>query len=510
MVYFTLTINSNEYKFSRIKYKREVGIQSQTMEIWANIAGSMFPNQGDLVKLTKNILGNTILRWQGRIDRIDYLPTNKGQVHIICYDMSRKIAYLQAANLGYASQTATSVFNTEAGPNSATTDLTIGANPGGDAIQDSLNFGKSLTGADSAISRDKIFEILEQVSGYDFFVHKSGTADFVPSAGNDLHNSIVLIDGQNGSLIDTGYSEDTTRIVKKVIVKGKGTGVLNGVIGAATDPSYATTDKTRQFQMPYLVSSLTCNEAAANLLTELNKTAIYAKFMLFDVIQIDYDIYDTVQLQARLQNKNVNTSLRIYSIEVEISESGDPQEKVTLELSNFHFGVFAPLIVQTSAGSASSSNLSLSSQVTQATDQIGSAGGSSIIEEDTSSGGGGIQNIITTTEIDIGASILIHSSPNIAGVNFVMNLAIIPRKFGTGFGLAEFRLYDGVSFYPTGSNRLQVQYDPTIATPTFTSTSIYIPVNEAGKTLKIYAIAHDGEFYLSVNWYIETIGLHNH
>lgn len=480
---YTVTIGGNEYDYSKFHFDRKVGTESQTFEGWFVIAGVRMPAKGDTLLVLKEILGTTITKFQGKVTRIDILPGKSGQVHIIAYDMNRKILYLPARALGYSSSKASTILSNEIGPGSSTTDLTVGSIATTDTSFDSWNFGKSLTGADSALSRNNVLDAIQIVSGYDVYIHKDGTVDFKNGAGTDRSATIILEDGMNGDLSpDIGYSEDDTRIVKKVIVKGSGVGITNGNIGVATAGGYASTDKVRQVDLTFLASPSTCNAAAANILTELNKTAIYAKFILLDIISIDYDIFDTVRLKAQLKNKTVDVNLKIFSIKTEVSPNAERHEIVTLELANFNRAVTAPLVVSGQPGDATQNNISLTSTSTQVTDlQVRSASGDSIISsvQQTSTliglSGTSPQNV---TAFALGAT-------DISGVHIWVGIKIVPTI--TGQNIIEFSVSDGTNIYPASGASLIVPYVDVLAQISVQGLHIFIPGNLKNKTLTLRA-----------------------
>ena len=484
MKYF-ITINSNEYAFTKAKFTRKVGSDSQIFEGWFMIAGARFPSKGDTLIVTKEILNIKVVKFQGKVTRIDYLPAYLGQVHIIAYDMVRKMLYLPARALGYASSKGSTIFSNEIGPDTATTDLTTGTVTTTDTSMDTWNFGKSLTGADSALSRNQILDIIQLVSGFDVYIHKNGTADFVNGAGTDRSASITLEDGMNGSLSpDIGYSEDDTRIVKKVIVKGSGVGVKNGNIGVATAGGYVSTDKVRQIEMPYLSSAQTCNAAAANLLTELNKTAIYAKFILLDIISIDYDIFDTIKLKARLPNKIINVNLKIFSIETEVSPNAERYETTTIELANFNRAVTAPLVVSGQPGYAQANNISLSAISTQATDAQLKAATSNQVVAAAYGAAGGTQTVGTSF-------VSIYTFPtlpnqDVLGVHLWIPVRIVVGSVSGKTGVL-FQITDGTNFFPSATAQIEVEYKDAASTESLGGFSIYIPGNVKNQSLAIQA-----------------------
>lgn len=463
--------------------------------------------------LTKEVLGTTITKFNGTVQQMMYLPSKKGEYRIIAYDKNRKITYLASASptsgnySGYAATKGSTILTTEIGPSSATTDLTAGNIDTTDPAIDTVNTGKTVNGTDSKLTRQNVLEMIQTITNGDIYIHKDGTTDFkLAGAGTDRTSTIVLVDGLNGELTgDFGYFTDNSKTVKRVIVKGKGTGVLNAVIGAAQDPSYVSTDKIRQFEIPFLQSYSTCNNVASNLLAELNKVTQYAKFQLTDILTVDYDVFDTVRLKAKLINNNVDVNLKIYSIDVVVNVNQQEHESVILELLNFNRAIFAPLIIPTMAAGAAQKNIALSSQSTQAQDNIGSAGGSSIIQN---SANAVTETIVGISEVSIGSVVI--GSTSIAGVFLNMDFKIIGRKFGSGIGILFIRVTDGTNFYPVGGTFMWVQYSANEESITYKTCSILIPVDASGKTLTIKAQVADGEVVIENATYIETIGVHIH
>lgn len=473
------------------------------------IAGSRTPNFNDPVLLTKEILGTTLTKFTGSVQQIFYLPSKKGQIRIIAYDKNRKITYLNVINLGYAATKASTILTTEIGPSSSTTDLTAGTIDTTDSAIDTVNFGKTINGTDSALTRQDALEAVAMISNRDIYIHKDGTTDFLNPAGTDRSSTIVLEDGMNGELTgDFGYFTDNSKIVKRVIVKGKGTGVLNAVIGAAQYVGYASTDKVRQFEMPFLVSAASCNNVATNLLAELNKTTQYAKFKLTDILTTDYDVFDTVKLKAKLINNNVNVNLKIYSIDVVVNFDQQEHESVILELLNFNRAIFAPLIIPTMAAGANQKNLSLSTRSTQASDQIGLSGGSSVVLG--ASAGAGVKTVISGS----GYSNLIGYAMDpvdVAGVHFWIPVQAMVHL--TGQNQLLFRIFDGVSvYYPAEFSPEFLDYDDNVGKKSRGVVHIFIPANVNGKTLTIQSTiaSTTSEVEIEVWPTYYTIARHNH
>jgi len=511
---FILKINNRIYEHFTLKFRRKVGVESQTFEAWMQIAGATLPQKGDTITVTKEIFGVKILKFQAKVNSANYLPASdqKQSFYVVGYDMLRKINYAESATIGFSSPTKCSGnFATQIAPTSKT-DLTSGTIETDDAAPDSVSFGKSIIGGDSLLMRDTCFEILELLADKDMYVTKAGAANFRSSPGTDRTvagpNLMVLIHGINGTIDgDLGYMEDDTRIVKKVRVKGKGAGIKDAYFGEAVAGGATSDDKVRQIELPFLISPQTVNTAAANLLAELNKTVKYAKFrMTPDPFKVDYDIFDTVKLVARLPNKIVNENLRIFSIETEISVSKETHEIVTLELCNFRRGYSSALIMPTKAGEANDHLSYLSTVSTQAQDHVGASGGSSVIAASSSISG-------NRQEIDslVFASVAGFPMPaqNVAGVHFFFSVKIVPHFKGSE--LLFVRLTDGTNFYPN-SDGVVVAYSDEVGIPTYQIVHIFIPANVNAVNLTLQASLAGTVAKITADFWNSyyTIGEHTH
>lgn len=510
---YIVKIANREYQTGSFKFKRQVGMESQILDGYFNIVGPTIPQIGDTITVHKEILGQPkILKFQGKVSGVGYMPTQKAQMYIIAYDLLRKISYEESAVKGFTTPTKCSGnFSSQIAPSSKT-DLTAGSIDTTDSPPDSVNFGKSITGGDSLLHRNQCLDILQMISNRDVYVAKTGVANFANGAGTDRSsgaNKIELVDGINGSIIgDIGYFEDDTRIVKKVIVKGKGAGVRDSFLGQALAGGYTPDDKMRQFEFAWLVSNQTCNTVAANILADLNKRVKYAKFQMTpDPYYVDYDIFDTVKLKARLPNKNVNENLKIYSIETEVAIGKELSEIVTLELLNFTRGIWAPLLMPNKAGSAAENNIALSSISTQAQDHVGSSGGSSVITEN--------QTTVTGATIDIFESILDSFTPSsanrIAGLHIFYSLRIIPRQrtlptpVTSEITLHVFDVTSGVDYPP-----ISVGFKPYRGMESFAFAHLFIPTDVSGHTLQVLASTNSDDIDVLGDRTYYSIGEHQH
>lgn len=512
MRYF-VEINNREYDFVSFKFARQVGMSSQVFEGYCMVAGPTLPQQGETIKVYKEILGTTVLKFQGKVNGVGYMPSKKGLLYILAYDLNRKITYEESATLGFTTPTKCSGnFSLQIAPSSKT-DLTAGTIDTTDSPPDSVNFGKSITGGDSLLHRNQCLDILAMISNRDIYITKAGVANFQNGAGTDRSSGaskMELIEGINCEIVgEIGYFEDDTRIIKKVVVKGKGAGIKDSYFGQALAGGYTTDDKMRQFELPFLVSAQTCNTVAANILAELNKRIKYVKCqMVPDPFKIDYDIFDTVKFKARLPNKTVNENLKIYSIHTEVKVgNGETSEIVTLDLVNFGRGIWAPLLLPDKAGDAIANNIALSSISTQAQDHVGAAGGSSVIAEDQSTIAGGTVTLFDST-LD---SFTPSSSNPIAGLHIFYSLRIVSRQRTQPIQItSEINLYvhdvtSGID-YPVVS----VGYKPYRGAESFGFASLFVPADVSGHTLQVkaYTNGDDADVLATRTYY--TIGEHRH
>ena len=364
---YYLTIGGVKYEHLRLKFKRVATIDSESADILILPApGSVRPTINDSVLITKE-LDNTILtKWQGTVQQIQDVPLPNNVIKIIAYDLKFKSNFLNVLNAGYASSKGSTIFSTEVEPSK--TGLTLGTVDTTDTVLDTMSFGKSITGKDSKVTKSSLFEIIQVVGDRDVYVQRDGTVSY-EDAGTDRSSTHVLEHGLNGVLMpDIGYSEDETRRVKQVIVKGAGTG-SNFILGTAGVP--LSTDKVKQIELPYIPSNATATLAATTIYNELNKTNKYAKFMLTpDLFKTNYDVFDTVKLKARLSNKTVDENLKIFSIETTVSSQDESHEIVIIELQNFERAQLAKMVNPIEASSNSLANMRTGIEMTQAENHV--------------------------------------------------------------------------------------------------------------------------------------------
>lgn len=509
---YIVKCNNREFDFTSFNFKRQVGMTAEVFNGYCQVAGPVIPQAGDSITVTKEILGNQILKFQGKISGVGYMPTKSALLYILAYDKNRKITYLDSSDKGFATPTKCSGnFSNQISP-TAKTDLTPGTIDTTDSPPDSVNFGKTVTGGDSLLHRNQCMDILQMISNRDIYITRAGIANFLNGAGTDRSSGsgkMELIDGINGTIIgEIGYFEDDTRIIKKAVVKGKGAGVRDSYLGQAIAEGYTANDKMRQFEFPFLVSNQTCNTVAANILAELNKTVKYTKFQMTpDPFVVDYDIFDTVKLKARLPNKKVNENLKIFSIETNVSLDKEISEIVTLELLNFVRGVWAPLLMPNKAGEANDGNIALSSISQTAADQIGSSGGAAVVAEQQSAVTGATIGIIESTLDTFTPS----SATRIAGLHLFYSLRISSRQRSSPIQItSEIELYvhdvtSGID-YPV----ISVGYKPYIGMESFAFATLFVPADVSGHTLQIKAstLGDDVDVLASRTYY--TTGEHQH
>lgn len=506
---YYISIGGVNYDFKQLQFGRIVSMDSSPFNAVCSIAkGATLPVFDDVVIIKKEIFGNFIEKFRGKVTEIEHNPLEGGYIKVSGYDLKRKLDYVPASVEGYASQKGSTVFSAEIAPSSLT-DLTAGTvstSPSGNFnnVMDSINFGKSKDG-NSRLTRKAVMEMLQMVGDAEIYVKKSGIVDYVQSAGVDRTATVQFIHGENGVLSpDIGYRENETRRVKKIIVKGSGVGQGFHFATAGT-PS--ATDKIRQFELPFLVTDATCQLAANSLLSELDQKVKFAKFILNDPFQVDYDIFDSVKLKANLATAVIDETLRIFSIETTVSNSsGDLHEQTTLHLANFRRAVWAKLVnpFKVDEGNEDISSLSLGS--TQAQLQVEAAGGASFIQED----GSGGAHVIVSSETEIHSNTPFNSTETGGGFVYV-DLRITARKFGTGIGRLEVRLFDGVRNYPSAPFYQYVRYNPFVGMVSYASIAFRIPNDLVGTTLSIRArVTGGGEVEIVADTYYATIGEHIH
>lgn len=444
---YYLTIAGRKYDFQRMKFKREATVNTQTAEILVLPAGGARPALGETVIINKEIDNTILLKWQGTIQQIQDVPLPNGVIKLIAYDLNFKLNFLDVKLIGYNASKGSTIFTSEIEP--AITGLTSGtidtATVGTrNTVIDTIAFGKALAADQSLIKRTIAFEQIQILSNADIFISRAGVADF-GVAGVDRSSTHIMEHGINGTLMpDIGYSEDEKKRVTGIVIKGVGSGSVfkHGTAGAPSP-----TDKVNQIDLPYIQTVETANKVAATILTELNKTNKYAKFMLApDVFKTNYDVYDTVKLKARLSTKNIDENLKIFSIETTVSAQDELHEVVIIELQNFERAVLAKMLNPIEASTNSISNMRTGMAVTQASNNIipfSLAQHSSVFIEAT----------VTSTPTNIG-TIGTFSSQKTNGAYVHFGLKCVLRKDG-GVGtvkVVRFYINLGAVKYPIDEN----------------------------------------------------------
>lgn len=475
-MYYTLTIGGKEYQFITMNFKREASLESQVFRGTLAIpAGVTLPAFNDSIIVKKQILQNNILKWQGKVNQVRYLPMFPAAVEVIGYDLARKLNYLKVPALGYSATKGSTIFVANRDPE-ATTDLIANTTDTSDPSLDSIDLGKSKTGQeDAAFTRRMALDLVQMVSDRDIYVERDGHANFLNPAGVNRSATLILEHGLNGFLTpDIFYLEDETRRIKKVITKGKGVGDLF-YTGSSGSPAAA--DKIRPIELPFLVSKDTLDKAATNILAELDRTIKYAMFTFIDVFTETYDVYDTVRLKARLPVKNIDDStMKIFSIETTVSGGKEQFEIVILELLNFRRGIWAKLVDPLKVAEAEDSRLGVSIGATQVLDHVGM---NSIV---TDVGATRVTATITSAAfVDIGANTF-ASTPKNTGCHIMMGIRITPLVIGSDFLLIK--ATDGTTDYPA-SSQIRVQYNDMVYKPTFATAHLFIPADVSGKTITL-------------------------
>lgn len=475
---YYLTIGSKKFDFLRLKFGRIVTMESKTAEILiAPAKGSTRPAIGDVVLIEKELDNTKTTKWQGKVWQIQDIPLENDVIKIIAYDLKYKINFLNVKNSGYATTKGSSILTTEL-ETSSVTDLTAGTISTSDSSLDTVSFGKSITGADSKVTKSAAFEIIQILSDRDIYIKRDGTVDFGSSLGTDRSLTHILEHRLNCTLApDIGYSEDETRRVKQVIVKGSGTG-NNFILGTAGTP--LSTDKVKQIDLPYIPSNATATLAATTIYNELNKTNKFAKVILSpDVFITNYDVFDTVRLKARLTNKTIDENLRIYSIETIVSAGDEVHETVTIELQNFIRAQLATMTNPIEASSNQLANITTGISFTQASNNtLPTTFGShaSVFIE---------QTVLTPTSI---ASVGPFSSQKTSGAYFHFGVRCVIRNTGgvSGNTFIRFRVSDGTTEYPI-SQAIDHYVGYGVGDYLDVQLTYFIPADVAGKTLTLIA-----------------------
>jgi len=480
---YYLTIGGRKYDFQRLEFTRSIGTKSQLAVLHLHIArGSIIPALNDVVTIEK-----------------EYLPAKNNIIKVIAYDYARKINYVQAKNLGYNNTKGSSIFSQEVAP-PTTTDLTAGTIDTTDSIIDTVFFGKQFSTLTSKITRQNVFDIISMISDRDIYIKRDGIVDFLNGAGTDRSTTHILEHGVNGNLLeDVGYSEDEIRRVKQVIVKGHGVG-STFKLGTAGTP--ATSDKVRQFEMPFLQSNATCTSVATNILAELDQQYKFAKFALVDLFSTNYDIFDIVKLKARLPTKTINENLKIMKIQTVVSAGQDDvHELVTLDLSNFRRAVFASLSHPEDADTANVDlSLDLNAGITQSQQQLSAQS----IQETFTSYGSPIE-VDNSAWVDL-ATIGFGNAKTL-GAYFIIDISILPTsKIDTTHSdPLFFRVSDGITTFP--STNVNTMYVPLVGKKQHKVITIYVPQNTENKSYTIQAITSNGRVDLGTFVTAYSVGM---
>ena len=497
MKYF-LTIGGVNFDFLRITYEREASIESKTAEILIAPARlATLPAIGDAVVISKQINNGTpLVKWQGKVEMVQNIPLPNNTIKVIAYDLKYKVNFNNVKNSGYASSKGSTIFTAEV-ETPAVTDLTLGTVETTDAVLDTVSLGKSISGNDSKVTRSTSFEIIQILGDSDVYIQRDGTANYLRDAGTDRSSTHILEHGLNGTLMpDIGYSEDETRRVKQVIVKGAGVGT-NFILGAAGTP--ATTDKVKQIELPFVPSNATAQLAAQTILNELDKTNKFAKFRLeSDLFQTNYDVFDTVKLKARLPHKIINENLKIFSIKTIVSNGlDDLHEVVELELQNFERAQLAKMLSPIKVTQNNLATIKTGISFTQADRNSFPL----LVNEQITST---FENTVASGLVDV-ATLGTFSSDPTMGAYVTIGVRMIIRKKTNG--VIAFQFGDGTDLFPTGSNRLVLQIPDDVGDVAYDSFTFYIPKDVAGLTITLKALlGTTGEVEVKGRSFMESIG----
>jgi hypothetical protein len=481
MKYF-LTIGSKKYDFASLEFERSVGLESTVGTFLIQAArGSTLPANGDAVLIEKEIgnISPKLLKWGGKVQKVAYVPGKANHIKITAYDYSRKINYLKTIALGYNATKGSSIISTEAGPSSATTDLTLGTIDTTDSSISSVAFGKKEPNSsiDSKITRKSAFDIIAMISDRDVYIKRDGTLDFANGAGIDRHTTHIFEHGLNGVLVDdVGYSEDEIRRVKKVTVKGLGIGSAF-FIAITSAGDYASTDKERQFEFPFLQDQATCQTVADKLLLELNQIYKFAQFQLLDLFQTNWDIFDTIRLKAKFPNKNIDENLKVVKIKTMVQTSGsDFHELVTVDLSNFRRGVFAKMSHPQDAAEDNVGRIEITTGTTQAQMQLSPQSIQQVISSV------GVSQGTINSYVTLVSGIAFNSKNTVKSI-FIIDLEIISNKDGTDYDFFQINVYDGTTSYP--GTDAQILFIPYNGKKTHRQVTIEVPSDSSNKTYSI-------------------------
>lgn len=462
-----------------MKFKRIATIETQIAEILLLPAtGSTRPLVDDVVLITKEIDNTILSKWQGTVKQIQDIPMPNNVIKIIAYDKKYKLNFLNVLNAGYASSKGSTIFNSEI--EVSKTGLTLGTVDTSDSVLDTISFGKSVSGTDSKVTKGSAFEIIQITGNRDVYVERDGTANY-NDAGTDRSSTHILEHGLNGMLLpDIGYSEDETRRVKQVIVKGAGTG-QNFILGTFGTP--LSTDNVRQIDLPFIPSNATATLAAETIYNELNKVNKYTKFMLVpDVFTTNYDVFDTVKVKARLTNKTINENLKIFSIETTVSTDNEISETVVIELQNFERAQLAQLSNPLEVTQKSMATMVSGVTFTQSNNNVLPA---SLGERSNTN----INETALAGLTDV-ATLGTFSSQKTNGAYVHLGLEIIMRKAA---GNIRFFIRDDLGNAYPASNNLDYPLHGYIGDSTFLDFNTFIPADVAGRTFTLRTLVGVGQ-----------------
>lgn len=510
-MYYKVTIGGREYQFIKLSYKRQASLEPQPFDISLVIpTGATMPVIGEsvsIIRVMDTFTGITsITRYQGTIEGVKEIISDQSIVRVFGRDFKNKTQYLNVINLSYSGQKGSNIVNTEMFTNTGLTFATVNTT---DPVLDSMDFGK---GVNSAFNRRSALEFVQMVSDFELLVRPAGSTDYKSQCGTDRSTTVIMEHGKNVILDpDIGYTKDESGKVKKVHVKGKGTGTINTIDGFAQDVGYVAGDKQRVVELPFIGTSDIANKAATAILNELNRTIEYAVVDVTDVFTAGFlwDVFDTVKLKARLKSGAIDTNLRVYSIDVNVSPSSERYETIKVELLNFRRAIWASLVIPSEVGNAEDRRIGLAISSTQLQDQIGKAGGASVVT--TAINAAVVDNLVTGTTTNI-FSQTFPATPKTMGMHCLVDVEIIPRKVsGVDFPRVNMLLNDGTVDYPSATGH-DIYYDNIIGRPTTHTLHIFIPTDVAGKTVTLkgtcIGIGADVDIFISASWY--SIEAHNH
>ena len=493
MKYF-LTIGGRKYDFLRMHFRRKASTETQSADLLLNPAkGSTLPAINEAVLIEKEVNNTKMTKWEGKVNQVQFIPLPNNTVKVVAYDKAHKVNFVNVANIGYASQKGSSIFSTEVAP-ASTTDLTAGTVDTSDLVLDSVAFGKLKDVDSSRLNRKSAFDIIQSISDRDIYIQRNGTTDFLNGAGVDRSTTHILEHGLNCNLMpDIGYTEDETRRVKQVIIKGTGIGT-NFRLGSAGTASPA--DKVKQIELPYVQTNDTADKVATNVLAELDKLNKFAQVQIpSDVFKVNYDVFDTVKLKAKLPNKTINENMKIYSIDTIVSGGlDDIHETVNLELQNFRRAVWAEMSNPLRNADNAINSLQLSEGFTQAGRNINPD-----IPQQVSLVG--FDDIIGTSAVT--ENLATFNSKPIMGVFVQLTIKVVVRKTSGQFLVVLFS--DGTTDFPT-PGVIPLEIKTNVGDVTYLNLSYRINADISNKTLQLKMIVGSGEIEAGVSGVVNTLG----